>query len=413
MSLDTVSLIYYNTIADTKSEIFIEPCTAKERGMIYKELCGEKISNLGMGNMRLPTRDDGHVDEPKAREIIRFAYEHGVNYFDTAYPYHNGESEPVLGRALADFPRESWHIADKFRNQSRTAGMTVKDFFEIQLGRCGVDYFDYYLIHNVSDATIEDYLETDRNEGMLAYFESEKAAGRIRHLGFSCHAGPENLERFLDYHDFDFVQIQCNYLDWVLQNAKRKYEIMTERNIPIVVMESCRGGRLADLGEKNNAVLKGLRPDDSIASWAYRYLQNLDNVKVILSGMSTLEQAADNVNTFGSFTPMTDAERKVLDGVVEYLTDMVPCTACRYCQGCPMGLDIPGLIALYNEGRVNMRGPAAQVGKLPEDKRPGNCIGCGACMKACPQGIKVPEIMKDFDGKLKEYAAAAERKDTK
>lgn len=373
--------------------------------MIYKDFCGNRVSNLGMGNMRLPIRADGHVDEAHAREIIRYAYENGVNYFDTAYLYHDGESEPVLGRALADYPRESYHLADKFWYQSRTPGMTVKDFFEIQLRRCGADYFDYYLIHNVSDATIGDYLRIDAQEGMLDYLESEKAAGRIRHLGFSCHAGPENLERFLDHHDFEFVQIQCNYLDWELQNAKRKYELLTARGIPVVTMESCRGGRLADLGPENNARLKRLRPDDSVASWAYRYLQGLDNVRVILSGMSSLAQAQDNVRTFGAFSPLTAEERDALAGITASMADRVPCTACHYCRACPKKLDIPGLIALYNEARVDMVMPFYQVRQLPEEQRPSACIGCGACRRACPQGIDVPEILKDFDRRLKAFRA--------
>lgn len=372
--------------------------------MIYRDLCGNKVSNLGMGNMRLPVKADGRVDEPEARKIIEYAYTHGVNYFDTAFLYHNGESEKVLGRALRQYPRESYYIVDKFWYQSRTPGMTIKDFFEIQLERCGVDYFDYYLIHNVSDATIEDYLSIDKNEGMMDYLESEKSAGRIKHLGFSCHATPDNLERFLDtYPDkFEFVQIQCNYLDWTLQNAKRKYDFLTSRNIPIVVMESCRGGKLANLNEENSAMLRKLDAEATSASWAYRWLQNLENVSVILSGMSTLEQVVDNVATFDEYRPLNSEEKNTITEIATSMANMIPCTACHYCHDCPKKLDIPSLIAMYNEANVDIMMPAFLMLQMPEDKKPYSCIKCGKCKKACPQGIDIPTVLADLNKKLSE-----------
>lgn len=367
--------------------------------MIYKPFGDMQLSQLGMGNMRLPTVGGGNpftapVDEEKAHEIIRYVYEQGVNYFDTAFLYHNGASEVVLGRALAEYPRDSFYIADKFWYQSMTPGMTIPEFFEIQLERCGVEYFDFYLIHNISDDTIEDYLELDRTQNMLAYFEAEKARGRIKHLGFSCHAGPENLERFLDYHDFEFVQIQCNYLDWTLQNAKRKYEILTGRGLPVIIMEPVRGGRLADLGPEDNAKLKTSRPDDSVASWAFRWLQGLDNVCVILSGMSTLEQAQDNVKTFQKLEPLNEAETELIGGIVGGMLENVPCTACRYCHDCPRKLDIPTLIDLYNTGRFEPFEVIPQLAALPEEQQPQACIACGVCKKACPQGIDIPDVLE-------------------
>lgn len=369
--------------------------------MQYRDLCGNRVSNLGMGNMRLPTQADGTVDREQAAEIIRYVYGQGVNYFDTAFPYHNGESEVALGEALSIYPRKSYYLADKFWYQSQTPGMSIRDFFEIQLKRCGTDYFDYYLIHNVSDLTIGDYLRLDREQKMLDYLESEKDAGRIKHLGFSCHAGPENLRRFLDYHQFDFVQIQCNYLDWKLQRAQQKYELLAARKIPVVVMESCRGGRLADLGPQNNAKLKALRPDESVVSWAFRYLQGLPNVRVILSGFSKLAQAQDTVGTFSMGQPLTPSERTTLEQIAATMVDIIPCTACHYCRACPQHLDIPGLIAMYNDARFDMTLPAFQLAGMPAAQRPESCIGCGQCRKACPQGIDIPAIMKDFDRRYK------------
>lgn len=372
--------------------------------MIYRELCKSRVSLLGMGNMRLPLGKDGGVDIPEAERIIQYVYENGVNYFDTAYLYHDGHSEEVLGGALRRYPRESYYLADKFWYQSRTKGMSIQDFLEIQLGRLGTDYIDYYLIHNVNDTTIEDYIRIDQEEGMFAYLEEEKKRGRIRHLGFSCHANPENLKRFLDYYPhFEFVQIQCNYLDWTLQKAKEKYEILADRGLPVIVMESCRGGRLADLGEESNALLKSIRPDSSIAAWAYRYLQDLENVSVILSGMSTFNQAEDNIKTFSEHIPLRDEEKKALSKVVSDMAELIPCTACHYCHECPRELDIPSLISLYNESRIDLSSPMYRLMQLPEEKRPSACISCGKCKRACPQGIDIPAVMKDFAAKAEEY----------
>jgi predicted aldo/keto reductase-like oxidoreductase len=255
-----------------------------------------------MGNMRLPTVGErGPIDEEKAREIIEYAYEHGVNYFDTAYGYHGGESERFVGKVLNQYPRESWHLATKmpghmmrYRNgrlefAGYLTGLAVAspaDIFEEQLEKCGVDYFDFYLLHNLCETAYDFY--TDEDLGVVEYLLAQKEAGRIRHLGFSAHARAETIDRFLNWKEcFEFVQIQLNYLDWTLQDAKRKYEVITNHGIPVITMESCRGGRLASLNEKADAMLKRARPNDSIASWAFRFIQSLPNVQVVLSGMTT------------------------------------------------------------------------------------------------------------------------------
>jgi len=372
---------------------------------------GLTLSRLGMGAMRLPTVSErGPIDEGKARELIEAAYEHGINYFDTGYRYHGGASEPFLGQVLSQFPRETWHLATKLPGHQMAykdgklefvgylAGEEARSpraIFEDQLSRCGVDYFDFYLLHNVSESSYGLY--TDADLAVVDMLQEERNRGRIRHLGFSSHARPETLERFLDHFPgvFEFVQLQLNYLDWVVQNARLKYEILTARGIPVWVMEPVRGGRLAAPGAEAEALLKAARPDASIASWAFRWLQSLANVGVILSGMTTMEQLLDNLATFSAPTPWTEADQALLDRVVASMAETVPCTACRYCtEGCPQELDIPRLIALYNEMAFEPRRDLLSVIEAldPEDL-PDQCIACGACAAACPQGIDIPDVM--------------------
>ena len=368
--------------------------------MQYKLLCGERISRLGMGNMRLPTVGEGMsapIDEEKALEIIDYVYQNGVNYFDTAYMYHGGESERFVGRALKRYPRNSFFLASKMPS-SELESRDVKDIFEEQLDKCQVDYFDFYLLHNVNEGSYE--LFTSDEKGVIPYLIEQKKQGRIRHLGLSCHGAPPLLKRFLDTYDFpEFVQIQLNYLDWEMQDAKQQYEIITDHGIPVWVMEPCRGGRLASLSDRANAILKEAAPGRSIASWAFRYDAELPNVGVILSGMTQLEQAKDNVATFSGDTAFTAEERSALENALEMFRSEVhvPCTACHYCDGCPMGLDIPELIKVYNQSKIQMSyGVVMAMERLGESQQPKNCIACGACVRKCPQNIQVPDIMADF-----------------
>ena len=379
--------------------------------MIYSDFQDKRLGLLGFGTMRLPTHADGSIDEAQVAEMAAYALEHGVNYFDTAYPYHGGESERVIGRVLSKYPRDSWYLATKYPgHQISSTGYNPAEIFEEQLQKCGVEYFDFYLLHNVYEKSMEVYL--DPKWGIIDYFKEQKRLGRIKHLGFSCHAETKGLKEFLDAcgEDMEFCQIQLNYLDWTLQDAKGKYDLLTERGIPVWVMEPVRGGRLASLSDAEEAKLKALRPEDSVASWGFRFLQALPNVKMVLSGMSSMEQMVDNVKTFSEDKPLTAEETALLLDIAEGMKDSIPCTACRYCcDGCPAGLDIPGLISTYNELRFS---PAVNVAMriefLPEDKKPTACIGCGQCTRMCPQNIDVPGALKDFAKKLSELPSWAE-----
>ena len=379
--------------------------------MIDSEFQDKRLGLLGFGTMRLPTHADGSIDEAQVAEMAAYALEHGVNYFDTAYPYHGGESERVIGRVLSKYPRDSWYLATKYPgHQISSTGYDPAEIFEEQLQKCGVEYFDFYLLHNVYEKSMEVYL--DPKWGIIDYFKEQKRLGRIKHLGFSCHAETKGLKEFLDAcgEDMEFCQIQLNYLDWTLQDAKGKYDLLTERGIPVWVMEPVRGGRLASLSDAEEAKLKALRPEDSVASWGFRFLQALPNVKMVLSGMSSMEQMVDNVKTFSEDKPLTAEETALLLNIAEGMKDSIPCTACRYCcDGCPAGLDIPGLISTYNELRFS---PAVNVAMriefMPEDKKPTACIGCGQCTRMCPQNIDVPGALKDFAEKLSKLPSWAE-----
>ena len=369
--------------------------------MIYRDFQGLKLSGLGFGAMRLPVLADGSVNEHLTTEMVRYAMEHGVNYFDTAYPYHGGMSEVVLGRALSAYPRESYYLATKYPGHQLSDSYDPAAVFEEQLKKCGVEYFDFYLMHNVYENSIRTY--TDPRWGIVDYFVEQKRLGRIRHLGFSCHGGLDILREFLDrYGDvMEFCQIQLNWLDWKLQDGKTKYELLTERGIPVWVMEPVRGGRLAKLSEAE-ARLKSLRPEESIPAWSFRWLQGLPNVKMVLSGMSDMAQMEDNVKTFSAENPLSQVERETLAAIAEGMMDAIPCTACRYCcDGCPMGLDIPMLLHAYNDLKFAPTLTAAmRMEGLPEDKRPSACVGCGACASVCPQRISIPELLKEFSQAL-------------
>jgi len=371
--------------------------------MYYNHVLDCKLSGLGFGLMRLPCLSDGSIDQAQMNRMVDLAIENGVNYFDTAYPYHKGFSEIATREALKRYPRESYYLATKFPGHIVAESYDPAKVFENQLKKCGVEYFDFYLLHNVCENSMDVY--EDPKWGIIDYFVEQKRLGRIRHLGFSTHAQMDTMESFLDRHGehMEFCQIQMNYLDWTLQDAKGKYEMLTRRGIPVVVMESVRGGRLASLSEGNEAKLKALRPDASIASWALRFLQGLPNVAVILSGMSDEAQMLDNIRTFTDRRPTTDAENGVLFEIAEELSRAVPCTACRYCcDGCPVGLDIPALIKHYNDATV---APSLVVGmyldSLPADKLPSACIGCGQCSAICPQKIDIPGVMAAFTEKRK------------
>ena len=378
--------------------------------MMMNEACGERLSRLGFGCMRLPQTPEKTIDEHELRHMIDYAIAHDVNYFDTAWPYHGGHSELAVGRILADYPRDTWFLADKYPGHQISASYNPAEIFEEQLKKCGVEYFDFYLLHNVYENSFGVY--TDPKWDILNYFKEQKRLGRIRHLGFSSHARPDTLAKFLDYagDSMEFCQIQLNYLDWTLQDAKAKYDLLTARNIPVWVMEPLRGGKLASLSEEDESRMTALRPEESIASWSFRWLQNLPNVKMGLSGMSDFEQMVDNVRTFSGGDPQTEEESALLADIAEGLKDALPCTRCRYCcEGCPMQLDIPMLIHAWNDLKFSgsMTVPM-QMDALPEDKKPSACIGCGACAAICPQKIDIPTALSEFAERLSNTTSWAE-----
>ena len=373
--------------------------------MITGNFQNDTLSLLGFGTMRFPLKEDKNVDEEQVQAMVDYAMAHGVNYFDTAYPYHDGASEGIIGRALSRYPRESFRLADKYPGHQIATSYDPAAIFEEQLKKCGVEYFDYYLLHNVYERSAQVYM--DPKWGIWDYFREQKRLGRIKHLGFSSHSNLETLKEFLDYcgEDVDFCQIQLNYLDWTLLRGKEQYDLLTERGIPVWVMEPVRGGKLARLPEESEARLKALRPDESIPAWGFRFLQGLPNVKMILSGMSSMEQMVDNVKTFETRIPLTEEELSALMETAEGLKEGVPCTACRYCvKSCPMGLDIPFLLELSNSARIaEALTVVMRVQGLPEEKQPTACIGCGACAQNCPQKIDIPGELAAFSERMKSF----------
>ncbi len=371
--------------------------------MIYKEFAGKKLSALGFGAMRLPTLADGTVDEKLTLEMVDYAVAHGVNYFDTAVPYHGGTSELVMGKALSRYPRDSFYLADKYPGHQIASSYDPAETFEEQLEKCGVEYFDFYLLHNVSESSIETYLNP--KWGIIDYLLEQKKKGRIRYLGFSTHGRLGLMERFLKlYGDkMEFCQIQLNYLDWTLQDAKAKCDLLASYGIPVWVMEPVRGGKLAKLSPENEKTLKALRPEESIPAWAFRFLQGIPNVTMTLSGMSNMDHVVDNVRTYETQRPLTEAERALILEMAEGMKNTIPCTACRYCcDGCPAGLDIPTLIAILNDLRfAPSTNTAMMLEFAPEAQRPTACIGCGKCTHICPQNIDVPGAMTELAEKLK------------
>ena len=394
--------------------------------MIYHEFKDLKLSALGFGTMRLPLIPGGGVQDIDQQELDRMvdcAIAGGVNYFDTAYPYHGGCSELAIGKSLARYPRESFYLADKFPGHQIVKGVKKLDpetIFEEQLKKCGVEYFDFYLLHNINEHSMSYYGNPENK--YLDYFLEQKANGRIKHLGFSCHSAADGLEQFLQMcgDKMEFCQIQLNYLDWTLQNAKKKCEILKAHGLPVWVMEPVRGGRLAKLDDDTEAAMRAARPAESTPAWAFRWLQTVPQPTMVLSGMTNLAQMQDNIRTFSEEKPLSGAELSIVYSAAEKLASFVPCTGCRYCcAGCPKKLDIPNLINLYNDiiASTNLN-PIVRYGALPEDKRADACIGCGQCTRACPQMINVPDIMKKLAANIaskptweqmcKEREAAAE-----
>lgn len=369
--------------------------------MLYKDFKGLKLSSLGLGGMRFPTidGDNSKIDEIQTAEMVDYALKNGINYFDTAWGYHDGNSEIVFGKILSKYPRDSFYLASKFPGYDLANMNKAAEIFEKQLEKCQVEYFDFYLFHNVCEKNIDLYL--DRSLGVFEYLVEQKKNGRIKHLGFSAHGDLDVMTRFLEAYgsEMEFCQLQINYIDWTFQKAKEKVELLNSWNIPVWVMEPVRGGKLAKLSDENSAKLKALRPDESDVAWAFRFIQTIPEVKVCLSGMSNFEQLKENIEIFKEDKKLNADELKVLSGVAGNMLGALPCTACRYCTSyCPMELDIPKLIELYNEHKFTDGGFMAPMylSTVPENKKPTACIGCRSCEAVCPQQIKISEAFADF-----------------
>jgi len=359
---------------------------------------------LGFGMMRLPTMGPGNpeIDYATVEKQIARALEAGVNYFDTAYFYHDGRSEKCAGDLLSKFPRDSYYLASKMPVRALRVAADVPRIFEEQLKKCKTDYFDFYLVHNLN----RDRWDVTNKLKVYEYLLEQKKKGRIRKLGFSFHDEPAVLEIIAKAHPWDFAQIQLNYLDWTFYRSKEQYEILEKYHIPAIIMEPLKGGALATLNRQSAEVMRKADPKASLASWAFRYAGSLPNVICILSGMTLTEHLEDNIRTFTGFKPLTDAERKVIEETLAVYrkTQLIPCTDCRYCMPCPVGVNIPRNFNVYNQFKITgntMRFTYGYSG-LPEDQRASECVNCGACLKKCPQKINIPVEMKKI-------AAAAEK----
>jgi len=377
------------------------------------------VSLLGYGTMRMPlnSEDNRDINYEEGKRLIDRAYRAGVNYFDTAYMYHGGESEKFIGEALSVYPRDSFYLADKMPGWMVGDGGAekAKEVFADQLNKCSVDYFDFYLLHALGSK--EDFEKIYLHGGALAYLDGEKAAGRIRNLGFSFHGSVEFFEFLMKLRKWDFCQIQLNYMDWDNQNAKELYRLSVEYGVQLVIMEPVRGGSLVQLCDEAVNILKTAEPDRSVASWAIRFAASLPNVLCVLSGMSNMEQVEDNCATMTDFKALSDEDHATLAGAIAAYNraGTIPCTACRYCFECPKGIQIPEIFAVYNnaasEGRLPMSlghsedelaafkaAFIADYDTIPADAQAHNCVNCGKCKEVCPQAIDIPRKLREIAG---------------
>lgn len=403
---------------------------------------GEKVSLLGYGCMRWPMMDNPEgegeiIDQDAVNDLVDYALEHGINYFDTAPPYVRGLSEAATGIALSRHPRDSYYIATKMSNHhlART-GLKGKELYDASvamyrnsLDQLKTDYFDYYLLHNLGGETGLPFLKQRFfDSGVLDFLRDEREAGRIRNLGFSYHGDVRVFDYMLSLHDeihWDFVQIQLNYVDYrhasgMNFNAEYLYGELAKRNIPAVIMEPLLGGRLASLTDHLNARLKQQAPDDSIASWAFRFSGSFPGVLTVLSGMTYKEHLQDNLRTYSPLRPLNEKEFDMLEEIAVEMTryPSVPCTACEYCMPCPYGIDIPRIFSHYNkcinEGNVaassqsdNYRQArrAFLIGydrTVPKLRQASHCIGCNQCAPHCPQSIDIPGELHRIDNYVEE-----------
>lgn len=360
-----------------------------------RDFCGNQVSLLGYGCMRFPEKD-GHIDQAQATALIDRAIAGGVNYFDTAYPYHGGHSESFLKEALIGrYDRSSFYLADKMPLWDLKAPEDLEKTFGVQLERLGTEYIDYYLLHALSANLWKKAVEL----GAPAFLDKLKAQGRIRHMGFSFHDSPQVLKEILDSRTWDFVQLQINYYDWRHGQADELYALCEERGLPVIIMEPVRGGSLARMHKDMVKIFQDVHPDASVASWAIRFAASLPQVATVLSGMSSMEQLEDNLGSLSPLVPLDAVERDAVERAMDVM-DALPvtgCTGCKYCKDCPKGLDIPHLLACYdnyikfdNDYHIRQR----YLKDTPPEKQGAACVSCGACKRVCPQHLDIPALLK-------------------
>lgn len=365
------------------------------------EKLGIETSLLGFGCMRFPVTAEGKIDEPEAEKMMDKAIAAGVNYIDTAYPYHGGESEPFVGRVLKKYDRSSLYLATKLPCWKVNALEDVESIFQEQLDRLQTDYIDFYLLHALDKGRFRKMVEI----GCIEKLEQLKAEGKIRYLGFSFHDDYETFEKILCHRDWDFCQIQLNYMDADQQAGLKGYKLTEEKNVPMVVMEPIKGGSLAAFAEDITGMFRGLDAEASVASFALRWVGSLPNVKVILSGMSAMDQVEDNLKTFENFKPLSEKESETIDEIVKLINSRVQngCTACRYCMPCPAGVDIPGNFRVWNTYHMYQNYDMVKrswENGLGEEKQAKNCVKCGKCEQACPQKLHIREDLEKVQADL-------------
>ena len=365
------------------------------------EKLGIAPSLLGFGCMRFPLNKDGSICEPEAEKMLDTAIAAGVTYIDTAYPYHNGDSEPFLGRVLKKYDRKDFFLATKLPVWNVKTLDDAKRLFQEQLDRLQVEYVDFYLLHCLDKEKWQTVLDL----GLIPYFEEMKAQGKIRYFGFSFHDEYEVFETIATYRPWDFCQIQYNYMDRDVQAGDRGYALAEKMGVPMIVMEPVKGGTLANLPKEAEDVFRAADPDATCASWALRWVGSRPNVKVILSGMSSPEQVEDNLRSFSPFVPLDEEEEQVVSQAAQAIRSRIKnsCTACRYCMPCPAGVDIPGNFAIWNEGSMyDIEEKARKAFREKQEAGAGAeaCIKCGKCESVCPQGIHIRKDLETLAGEL-------------
>ncbi len=363
---------------------------------------------LGMGMMRLPLIDENDftsIDYEQVNKMVDTYMDAGFNHFDTAYIYHEGKSENAFKKSVVErYPRDAYKIATKMPLFIISEESQLEPIFAEQLENCGVDYFDYYMLHNVSGFTETAW----KNVDLYSFIKNKKEEGFIKHIGLSTHGNAEFLEEILLTHpELEFVLLQINYLDWEDEaiESRKCLEVAKKYNKPVMIMEPYKGGFLADVPEEAEKLMKEYNPNRSIVSWAMRFVANLDAC-VVLTGASSLEQVENNIEEFNNADPLNEEEYKILEEVSNIINSniTVNCTKCRYCvDTCPADIDISKIFDMYNKHKILGREDWSQAGnaylnysKLPNVGIASDCVECGSCIEECPQQINIPEVLKNF-----------------